>query len=103
MPPTTPPTIFLDDDERPDLPESPLSPLSAGAPDDEVADCAAMTLLVVVAMLIVLLPLTDTTVVTTCWVTLPVRCVEVLEPDDVRSGATDSVRVVESADEVDSD
>lgn len=102
MPPTTPPTIFLDDDERPELPESPLSPLSAGAPDDEAAD-AAITLLVVLAMLIVLLPLTETTVVTTCWVTLPVRCVEEFGPDDVRSDVADSVVVLESADEGDSD
>lgn len=69
----TPPTIFFEDGERPEpLPEPPLFPLSPGALDDD-ADAAAMTLLVVWTLLKVLLPLTDTTVVLNCWVTLPVR------------------------------
>ena len=73
MPPMTPPTIFFEEEDRPELPVEPSSfPLSPGAPDAE-ADAAAMTLLVVWTLLRVLLPLTDITVVSNRWVTMPVR------------------------------
>ena len=103
IPPTTPPTIFLEDAERPELPGLPLLPLNPGAPDDEAADAAATTLLVVLAMLRVLLPLTETTVVTTCWVTLPVRWDEVVGMDDVCVDESDAVKDLESAEPCESD
>ena len=61
---------FFVEDEIPVLPDPPLVPTSPGAP--EVAAAASTTLLVVLTLLTVLLPLTDTTVVRNCAVTLPV-------------------------------
>lgn len=70
-PPTTPPMIFLEFEESPGLPPPPFSPLRPGV-EVEDADAAATTLLVVPTLLIVLPPLTETIVVNTCWVMLPV-------------------------------
>ena len=63
--------IFLDEDESPELPPSPL--LSPFRPGASVAEAAATTVLDVATLLKVLLPLTETIVVSTCWVTLPVK------------------------------
>ena len=62
--------VFFVEDEMPELPDPPLPPTSPGAPD--VAAAASTTLLVVWTLLKVLLPLTETTVVRNCAVTLPV-------------------------------
>ena len=98
MPPMTPPTIFLDFDDRPVLlPGLPVFPFSPRAPDDE-ADAAAMTLLVVWTLLMVLLPLTETIVVLICWVTLPVRLDKVV---DEAVECTEPPEVVEDLDSVD--
>ena len=70
-PPTTPPMILLEDDESPELPPSPL--LSPFRPGASVAEAAATTVLDVATLLKVLLPLTETMVVSTSWVTLPVK------------------------------
>ena len=68
-------TLFVDD-EIPELPEPPLLPTSPGTLDEAAA--ASTTLLEVETLLKVLLPLTETTVVRICCVTLPV-----LEEDGV--------------------
>jgi hypothetical protein len=63
-PTTTPIMVFFCDDERPELPEPPLSPFRPGAPL-EVALLAEAEALLVMTREIVLLPLTVTRVVVT--------------------------------------
>ena len=71
-PPITPPTTDLVFGERPELPDPPFSPFSAGAPEDVVdAKAAAITRLDVEVMLKVTLPLVETIIVTIFCVTLP--------------------------------
>lgn len=74
IPPTTPPTIDLLFDERPELPDPPLFALSPGLPEDE-AKAAAITRLDVETELKVTLPLVEIIVVTIFCVTLPVGVV----------------------------
>ena len=64
--------IFLEAGDNPVLPPPPLLPFRPGAEDLE-ADSAAITVLDVDTLLIVLLPFTETIVVSTSWVVLPVR------------------------------
>lgn len=63
--------IFLEFEESPGLSPPPLFPLRPGV-EEEDADAAATVLWDVLTLLIVLLPLTKTIVVNTCWVMLPV-------------------------------
>ena len=75
-PPTTPPITDLLVEERPELPDPPLPPLTLGDPEDVAeAKAAAMTLLDVEVMLKVTLPLVEIIVVTIFCVTLPVGVV----------------------------
>ena len=67
-PPTTPPITFFVDAEIPELPPPLLLPTSPGTLDEAAA--ASTTLLEVETLLIVLLPLTETTVVRIPCVTL---------------------------------
>ena len=81
-PPTTPPITDLVFVESPELPDSLLTPVVLGLPED-VADAkaAATTVLVVEVMLRVTLPLVEIIVVTILCVTLPVGVVlEDVEP-----------------------
>ena len=63
--------IFLDVEDKPESPPPPPLPFRPGAEVAE-ADSAATIRLDVKILLIVLLPLIDTTVVNTCCVVLPV-------------------------------
>ena len=81
----------------PELPDPPLPPTSPGAPD--VAAAASTTLLVVWTLLKVLLPLTETTVVRNCAVTLPVLEEDTIEVERVLEPAfTDCVDFVARVD-----
>ena len=62
--------IFLEFEESPELAPPPL-PWMPGV-EEEDADAAATMVWDVLTLLIVLLPLTETSVVNTCWVMLPV-------------------------------
>ena len=70
-PPTTPPMIFLEFEESPGLAPPSLPSWRPGI-EEEDADAAATIVRCVLTVLIVLLPLTKTIVVDTCWVMLPV-------------------------------
>lgn len=63
--------IFLEFEESPGLAPPPLFPLRPGV-EEEDAEAAATTLPDVLTLVTVLLPLTKTIVVNTCWVVLPV-------------------------------
>jgi len=82
-PPTTPPMIFFDELDNPELVPPELLPLSPGAVD-EVADAeAASTIwLVVTTLLKVLLPLTEMIVVTTAWALLVCEDVVLIDSTD---------------------
>ena len=81
----------------PELPDPPLVPTSPGAPD--VAAAASTTLLAVLTLLKVLLPLTETTVVRNCAVTLPVLEEDAGEVErELISEVTEGVDSVERAD-----
>ena len=69
-PPTTPPMILLEFEESPELAAPPL-PWMPGV-EEEDADAAATIARDVLTLVNVLLPLTETIVVNTCWVMLPV-------------------------------
>lgn len=77
----TPPMIFLELSDKPELdpPESP--PLRDGELEEvAAAEAASTTRLLVTTLLKVLLPLTEMMVVTTAWVTLLWGAVVVLAP-----------------------
>ena len=82
----------------PELPDPPLVPTSPGAPD--VAAAASTTLLAVLTLLKVLLPLTETTVVRNCAVTLPVLEEDAVEEveRELMSEVTEGVDSVERVD-----